>query len=700
MTSLNHLKPVYYPSECNIEAELFSPILKESTSFDCMTGYFSSGSLEELAEPIMTYLKNPEAGTLRFVMGPDISSDDYDAFLSALENDKNLLPLIFGEFDLSEESLRTNCIKAMAYLIANDRLEIKFALKQGGGIFHVKGWCFKTNYGGVAVHGSANSTKGGLLKNFETLILTRSWTNDENLEIYKSFETKFIELWNDEYPGISCFDLSHKSLVYIKQIAKSLAKEKHVDEGDYQDLIKSLEVGKKRKLPGLTVPDWLEYHKGDFAHQGESIRAWKNNDFNGILTIATGGGKTLTSLVGAALLSRSEPLFITIALPTKILMNQWAEDVRKFDLEPFNSLGLSARAIRKAIKAGLRSLRLMQANCYVLLISHDRLKSDIFDGITMESVSNLLIADEMHNLGSIGFQNSNPKFFKYKLGLSATPVRKFDEDGTNFLLNYFGGVLFDFPLEKAIGLCLVPFKYFAHTVMLTAEEEETCGELTHKIKKLSYAADYDSSHSSKKHLDYLRLKRRRLIETASKKITTLDGIIPLDKAEVPKTIIFCTDKDPTQIDEVHKILSKRSINYHQITQMETQSPKLLRKVIEGFTSGSMGVLTSKKVLDEGFDVPSVATAFMLSSSTVEKTWIQRLGRILRKSHETGKTHAELHDFIVLPALKTDGFDPDMRSVVMSEYLRLKFFSNLSMNGIEAGGATQKMKEILELLEEA
>lgn len=700
MNILNQLKPVYYPSECNIEAELFSPILKESTSFDCMTGYFSSGSLEELAEPIITYLKNPEAGKLRFVMGPDISSEDYEAIVLAVKTEKNLIPLIFGDFNLSEQSLRINCIKAMAYLIANGRLEIKFALKRGGGIFHVKGWCFKTKFGGVAIHGSSNSTKGGLLKNFETLILTRSWTNEENLEIYESFEATFRELWNDEHAGISCVDLSEQSLIHIKQIAKSSEKEMPVDEEDFRDMIESLEAAKERELSGLKVPDWLVYNKGDFAHQGEAIRAWVNNQYNGILTIATGGGKTLTALVGAALLSRTEPLFITIALPTKILMNQWADDVRKFDLEPLNSLGLSAQAIRKSIKAGLRSLRLKQANCFVLLISHDRLKSDIFDGIAMENVSNLLIADEMHNLGSIGFQNSHPKFFKYKLGLSATPVRQFDDDGTNFLLDYFGGVLFDFPLEKAIGICLVPFKYFAHTVMLTAEEEETCGELTHKIKKLSYAADYDSSHSSKKQLDHLRLERRRLIETASRKISVLDGIIPSDKAELPKTIIFCTDKDPTQIGEVHKLLRKRSINYHQITQMETQNPLLLRKVIDGFTDGSMGVLTSKKVLDEGFNVPSVRTAFILSSSTIQKTWIQRLGRILRKSPESGKTHAEMHDFIVLPALKPDGFDQDMRSVVMSEYLRLKFFSNLSMNGLEAGGATQKMKEILELLEEA
>ena len=699
MTSLDELRPVYYPSECNIEKDLFLPVVKESSSFDCMTGYFSSGSLEELAEPIVAYLQNPEAGKLRFVMGPDISPDDYKAIALAVKSEKNLIPLLFGDFDVTEESLRANCLKAMAYLIAKELLEIKFALKHGGGIFHAKGWSFKTSLGGVAIHGSSNSTKGGLLRNFEQLILTRSWTNDENLEIYESFAAKFQEFWDDKHPGISCFNLSQESLIRLRKIASSVAEKKSTDQEKFQELLNSLLIP-KREIPGLTVPDWLEYDNGDFAHQSKAIRAWMDNNYNGILTIATGGGKTLTSLVGAALLSHSEPLFVTIALPTKILMNQWADDVRKFGLEPINSLGLSKSSVRREIKDGLRKIRLNQAQCCVLLISHDRLKSDIFELLAMSNVSNLLIADEMHNLGSIGFQNTHPTFFKYKLGLSATPVRQFDDEGTQFLLDYFGGVLFDFPLESAIGVCLVPFKYFAHTVMLTAEEEEECGELTHKIRQMSYAADYDSSHRSRKHLDHLRIKRRKLIETAKRKINTLDEIIPLNKEELPKTIIFCTDKDPAQIGEVHELLAKRSMNYHQITQAETNNPALLQQVIDSFTNGSMDVLTSKKVLNEGFNVPSVQIAFLLSSSTVQKTWIQRLGRILRKSQESGKTHAELHDFIVLPALKADGFDPDMHSIVMAEYSRLKFFSDLSMNGLEAGGAIQKMKEILELLEEA
>ena len=91
MNDLNDLSPVYYPSECHIEKDLFLPVITESSSFDCMTGYFSSGSLEELAEPIAAYLQNPEAGKLRFIVGPDIQPGDFDAISLAVKSEKNLI---------------------------------------------------------------------------------------------------------------------------------------------------------------------------------------------------------------------------------------------------------------------------------------------------------------------------------------------------------------------------------------------------------------------------------------------------------------------------------------------------------------------------------------------------------------------------------------------------------------------------------
>ena len=81
-----------------------------------------------------------------------------------------------------------------------------------------------------------------------------------------------------------------------------------------------------------------------------------------------------------------------------------------------------------------------------------------------------------------------------------------------------------------------------------------------------------------------------------------------------------------------------------------------------------------KVLDEGVDIPQTDTAFILASSTVEREWVQRRGRLLRAA--PGKRHATLHDFFVVP------LDPDSRegrSVLRGELARAEAFASLALN---------------------
>src|SRR5690606_25687224 len=70
----------------------------------------------------------------------------------------------------------------------------------------------------------------------------------------------------------------------------------------------------------------------------------------------------------------------------------------------------------------------------------------------------------------------------YRLGLSATPVRQYDEDGTKALFSFFGDVVFRFTLKEAIGRCLVEYDYYVHPIELTPSEMDAWLELTAKIK--------------------------------------------------------------------------------------------------------------------------------------------------------------------------------------------------------------------------
>lgn len=702
MSAIDELRSIYFPKERNIDRDLFLPLAQECASLDCMVGYFTSGSLRELASSLSCYLRAPSTRKMRFIISPNLEGSDLDSIRTALNADKNLLPLLFPGFELNEASLKHNCVVALSFLIASQRLLLKVAL-QSEGLFHSKCWLFETDEGEVAVHGSGNATTGGLTKNFEQLTVSRDWRGSESAEICSELRGRFESLWDDSYDGISCRDVSQSTIDAIAQIA-TIIRGKMPDDIELSDeLIARLQFDELRgqiKKQQLSVPDWLNYSSGPYAHQGRAIEAWKANGQQGILSIATGGGKTLTSLVAATLLNQNcDSLLVVIAVPTKPLLNQWASDVKKFGVEPINSYNRPKASVRKNIKQALRKLRHNASRSEVILVTHEALKSDFLslveDGSTQ--IDTLLIADEVHNLGSVGFKNDPPTYFGHKLGLSATHERQFDEEGTSFLLDYFGGLVFDYPLSDAIGECLVPFEYYVHQVLLTAEEEDEFCELTFEIKKLAYAADKDDANSSKQRWKMLCLQRRRLIEAASNKVTVLDTVLPRSKHDIEKSLIFCTDKYPDQIVEVNALLDLRSVNYHQITQEETSNPRLLGKLITDFTSGSMQVLTSKRVLDEGFNVPQVETAYLLASNTVKRQWVQRLGRVLRMSKESGKTKAVIHDFLVLPQSVTGDPDDELKSLLTSEYQRLSFFSGLSANGLEEEGSMYLAGRILEIV---
>ncbi len=445
-----------------------------------------------------------------------------------------------------------------------------------------------------------------------------------------------------------------------------------------------------------------QLHNRQFFSSKKAVNAWFENNGRGILAIATGGGKTLTALVIASFVANQEAsLLVIIAVPTIVLLEQWADDVRNFGVEPLNFQNFPTNQQGQKINQSVRRLRLGNTKCEVIIATHEGLKSERVITVLEKAEQNtplMLIGDEVHNLGSIGFQSVAPNIFKYRLGLSATFVRQFDEAGTQFLLNYFGSVVFEFNLEDAIRVCLVPFDYHVHVVMLDEQEELEWGELTYEIRRLSYAAELADGANEKERWKILCLKRRRIVESAAGKVKVLASILPANKSDIKRTLIFCTDKQPEQLNAVNDLLNNRHINFHQITAEETTNKNRLQKIIQAFDSDELQVLTSKRVLDEGFNIPQTKTAFLLASNTVKRQWIQRLGRVLRQYPKTNKVKAVIHDFVVMPSHENGAIDLDLKGLIKGELSRVQFFDALCQNGLEKGGTADVIEQLLELTE--
>ncbi|WP_083981792.1 DEAD/DEAH box helicase family protein [Arsukibacterium ikkense] len=682
-SELDFLHPVYFPNELDIVSEVFIPVARHSNHFECLSGYFSSNVISELAEPLAYFFQNPQAKG-KFLISPNLNDVDREALLEAYSDDKSILNFLMDKQDVTRDRIIGATLNVLKFLIVSRRLDIRVVLMVEG-MMHAKIWLFHTQVGCVAIHGSGNATKSGLMTNFEQLIFTREWESKSSKTIIQSFISRFNSFWDGKRADSYTLKLNDKT---ISEILSTTTSSNSSDE--FSQNLKRLQkyMEERKTTKKLRVPEWLNFRDGDFRHQGEAVDAWIANEYRGTLEIATGGGKTLTSLVCAAIsLDAEDSAIIIIAVPNKPLIKQWCEDVRKFSLDPVDTEGFGTENIVKSIRKVIHEHKVLPKHT-VFVITHDALKTvEVKNVLYKYSSKIMLIGDEAHNLGAASFVNDPPTFISHRLALSATPERQYDEEGTKKLLEYFGCVVYEFPLEKAIGNCLVPFKYFAHKVFLNSEEAELWIEYTEKINNLLWSDDAET----KKIVEQLQIRRRAITESAVAKLTVFEKVVSELKDRV-HSLAFCTDKNPEQLIRVNNILREQNYLFHQITGVESSDKNLMKDVIESYKLGEIEILTSKRVLDEGFNIPPIKTAFFLASSGTTRTWVQRLGRVLRKSESTGKTHAVIHDFVVFPPSNTREFN----ALVNGELTRMQWFMSLSLKDSSLNSAIQMSNELLSI----
>ena len=453
--------------------------------------------------------------------------------------------------------------------------------------------------------------------------------------------------------------------------------------------------------PVFAIPEGLRYGDGPFAHQGEAVQAWCQAGYRGVLAMATGSGKTNAALICAyelhqQLRSNRRPLLIVVAAPYKPLIDQWCGEIARFGLEPKNLTTLGGEQKRsQELRKLARRLKLGSSEVEVVVVTHATLRTpeflasvEAFDG------DRLLIADEVHNLGSESFIVDPPEFFQHRLGLSATPIRQYDEAGSQALLGFFGQVVFEFSLSDAIGVCLVEYDYFMHPVQLTASELEEWAVLTEAIVK-QYARKQADSNPTE-YLLKLLFERRTLLETASNKILELEALLAREApGDLRHILIYATDKAPQQLESINQLLNSKNLKFHQLTSEETADPKKTARIITAFQEGELQILTAKRVLDEGVDIPQVKKAFILASTTVQRQWIQRRGRLLRTCAATDKTHSVIHDFITLPPKTTRAVDDNTKNIIKSELSRSQEFAQLAKNAASPDGPLSQLQQMAE-----
>lgn len=699
--ALAKVDAVYEIPDDDLIGDVLVPAMASADEARIGSGYFSSQCLAQIAPGLASFIERTDTA-IRLLISPEISAEDRAAIEEGTKTPQEVIDRIaseiLGESRQLDSALATHTRECFAYLVAAQRLDIRFVLMEAG-MFHKKQWLVRTGDEWVAVHGSSNATSRGLLVNGEQMTVDREWCDGPAAERRVG---RLVEQWDRQWHNEHPHSLTLAASEGLKVAGPRTDSGRVPTVSDFweawrRDHAAGLEPPLPQSTPlrnqRLTVPPFLEWRNGRYQHQGAAVDALLRAHGQGVLAIATGGGKTRTALIAAteAQDRHAGPTLVIVLVPSKPLMRQWAEDVGEFGIEPVLPSTVPP-TIRKGLLLEVEvGLATKDVRSEVMIVTNSLFARD--EGIRAlvaglpPDVQLILIGDEMHNLGAAGVFGTLPERADVRIGLSATPVRQYDQDGTDRLFDYFGQQAFEFGLDDAIRSgCLTPYRYYVHEVPMSDREVDKWTELTEQLARAGFEADDTGQEVvPTKRGERLLRQRRAVLEQAEAKVGVLEGLLyEMGPSSVQRCLVYCSAKplvveETRQIEQANEMLSRLGVISHQFTSEETTN-RTASKLLEAFGRGDYQVLTAMKVLDEGIDIPQTDTAFLLASSAVRREWVQRRGRILRKAPD--KSLAHLHDFLVVPS------NPESRegaSILKAELRRAVEFARLAENEWDADG---------------
>ena len=682
------MRPLYLMPDDPFVEEVLIPNFAAASAVDCMMAFFSSEVLASLAPGLATFI-NRSKGSFRLIISPMLRPEDMGAIKETITSAESVVYKYFDSILLTEDLIQQHTLACLAWLIRIHRIEIKVALMKNA-LFHPKVWLFNgPNSEMTSAHGSSNLTQAGLRRNIEQIAVSTSWGSPEQRYITDKLHEQFLKMWSDEDSNCIVVGLP----VAIEQrLLTTYKSDRPPTEMELRLLYQraTLQLGDSfiagsQEKGRFAIPAGLRYEDEPFGHQGQAVQAWCEAGYAGVLEMATGSGKTITALICAHRLYQTKsPLLIVVSAPYIPLIQQWCGEIKSFGISPINLSQVSgARGRAEELGKLRRQFQRGMIDVAALVVTQQILSTPAFQAeLKRFECVKLLIADEAHNLGSEGFMANPPQFFDYRLGLSATPVRQYDETGTKALFHFLGPVVFRYGLDDAIGNCLVEYDYYVHPVELTKGELDQWSNLTERIKKNAWRLDREEQNDF---ISKLLRDRRAILENATNKIDVLfECLSREDLRSLRHTLVYTSDKAPAQLESVNALMKQLGILFHQLTYEETANLNLAGQILRTFQEGTLRVLTAKRVLDEGINIPQIQKAFILASTTVERQWIQRRGRLLRRCEEIGKTHSVIHDFVALPP-EAEDIDNDTRSLIRSELLRVQEFARLARNAGRVDG---------------
>lgn len=709
----------YKTGSTNEPIQFYLDGLANSSEFDLLLGYFSSAAINLLSVGFATFIS--KGGKMRMVINHLLSEADKKAIQNAESNetvnkifdltDVISLGKIFDDYD-------RHFFECLAYLISEKRIEIKVIKpKNGKGIAHYKSGVFSDGVDKVGYKASCNFTLYGLSENLEELEAFLSWENGRSNKLIRKQLNIIDSYFNESDQDVNYLNSEDIEVAIREEYGKKDIEELIVQEEELIERKKNLIQNPNLQKTILKLNEEIDmmrsqprfpYGSGPRKYQIEAYEKWVRNNRKGIFAMATGTGKTITSLnCLLEIFKKSGSYKALILVPTKSLVEQWETECLKFNFNE-NIIKVSSSYNWQSELARIETIKLLNKSLsYIIIATYASFLTDRFQ-INLNELPNdtLLIADECHNMGSPTLIKKSKSIELYqRIGLSATPERQFQEDINTLVCDFFGEnptneYVFEYTMYDAIKKepkALCPYRYYPKIVKLTDSEFQKYVEYTKRINSMR-----PKNEEEKEIYNRLCIARQRIIHKAENKIDVFKTIL-IDEYNKRKNLKYTLVYVPEGLADEDKQIDTMKNDHLQ----ETESDRILmnqytktigelfdnvtvkqfigrttaeerKNILSEFSTGSLQVITSMKCLDEGIDVPRSELAIFCSSTGNPRQFIQRRGRVLRLSQ--GKDEATIYDLVVVPDPSGDEllFKTE-QSEVAKELRRIKDFAEMSEN---------------------
>ncbi|SFQ43106.1 Superfamily II DNA or RNA helicase [Amycolatopsis arida] len=663
--------PSYDKSVDDIAGQFYLPCMRTAVQYDRISGYFSSAVFSIAWPALKDFVQS--GGRIRLICSPIFSSADVVALREghrAITDDELSAALIAELRVLLNSDRSRKPARVLAGMIASSVVDLRIAILQSASspgdrrLFHDKVGLFTDQLGNiVGFRGSMNETFMGIAAdgNLESIDVFPSWAGGRDAVRVVEAKDRFEALWRNEIKTVDVRPVPDVAVDFIREAGPE-EWEVLVDEVLAEASIRSAAPANVRPLRD---------------HQVEALAAWELHGRRGLLEHATGSGKTYTA-VHAIRRVLAEGGTAMVVVPSALLLEQWQRELAAHlkDISPrILMVGSGNNSWRNDdLLQAWTSPRAGAATARIVVATLQTASTDGFISRLSPNPRLLFVADEVHRLGSTQAQKLLTIGAPWRLGLSATPTRAGDPEGTRRLLDYFGGILQPpYTLQDAIrDRVLTPYTYIPHEVSLSPIEQSSYDELSRKLRReAGRRRDALDDIAGNDMIKKLAIARARILKRASGKVPLAARVVGEHFQPGQRWLVYCDGLQ--QLRQVREMLSSsglETLEYH--TEMAGNREATLAELdING------GILASVKCLDEGVDLPAVSHALILASSRNPREFVQRRGRILRRY--PGKNLAFLHDAVVVPASTDDRHAADGDRLLAGELHRVREFARGAAN---------------------